>query len=116
MDVSKEKSNVYDLHVSCRINGHRAVALIDSGSTHDFISEDFARKISLATDVLPETSHVKLADGSSMSRPLEVALFVKVVIKDFNDIQQLTGYPLTKYDVILGKLWQTRHNPKINFD
>ena len=35
----------HDLHVvNGKVNGHQATMLIDCGSTHDFVSERFARK------------------------------------------------------------------------
>ena len=42
-------SDLYMLRVHGRVNGHKALILLDSGSTHDFVSEDFVRKHHLET-------------------------------------------------------------------
>ena len=42
--------------------------LIDSGSTHDFISEDFVKRHSLATTSGPDDIRITLADGFTTSR------------------------------------------------
>ena len=39
------------LRVEGKINGRRALMLIDSGSTHDFIAEQFARRVNLPTEI-----------------------------------------------------------------
>ena len=41
--------------------------LIDSGSTHDFISEKFIKKHGISTKKSSDVSNVTLADGSSRS-------------------------------------------------
>ena len=103
------------LRVEGRINGRRAIMLIDSGSTHDFISEAFVQRNGLVTESKDETLKVTLADGSSTSSGLQRTGPVKVIVKDFSDTQSFTVFPLSRYDAILGKPWLTRHNPDINF-
>eukprot|EP00117_Sycon_ciliatum_P013514 scpid102427/ scgid14152/ len=102
-------------HLEGRINGRRAVMLIDSGSTHDFISEALVQKYSLPTDKSENMLKVKLADGSTSSRPMQTLGSLNVVVKDFSDVQDFTVFPLSRYNVILGKLWLTQHNPEANY-
>ena len=66
-NVSVKASYEHDLlHVEGKVNGRRAVMLIDSGSTHDFIAEGFARQHQLLTDVSAgKDLQLTLADGSS---------------------------------------------------
>ena len=46
----------------------RTTILIDSVSTHDFISEDFVKRHNLATTSGPDDIRITLADGSTTSR------------------------------------------------
>ena len=103
------------LRVKGKVNGRRATTLIDSRSTHDFISGSFVQSNNMTTHLEPETLHVTLADGSSSSRHLQTVGPLRVVIKDFSDDQLFTVFPLTRCDIILGKPWLTRNNPTINY-
>ena len=66
------------LRVEGKINGRRALMLIDSGSTHDFIAEQFARRVNLPTEIGSEIGsenlNVTLADGASSSFPMETTM------------------------------------------
>ena len=85
------------LLVQGKINGRRATMLIDSGSTHDFISEDFIKRHSLATTSGPDDIRITLADSSNTSRKIVTTGDVKVVVKDFSDTQHYTVIPLFRY-------------------
>jgi len=113
---SSANSREHDLlRVEGKINGCYAVMLIDSGSTHDFISEEFVQRSGIETRTSPDALHVMLADGTSSSSRLETTGPLKVIVKDFSETQSFTVFPLSRYDAILGKPWLTRHNPSINF-
>ena len=103
------------LCVTGKVNGRKATMLIDSGSTHDFLSSEFVRRHNLKTDTATKELKVTLADGSSRTQPLETAGPVKVVVADFSETQTFTVLPLARYDAILGMPWLSRHNPTIDF-
>ena len=103
------------LLVQGKINGRRATMLIDSVSTHDFISEIFVKRHSLATTRGPDDIRITLANGFTNSRQIVITGDVKVVVKDFSETQHFTVFPLFRYDAIRGKLWLFRNNPNINF-
>lgn len=69
------------LCVEGKINGRRARMLIDSGSTHDFIAENFARRHNLSTETESENLCVTLADGSTSSQPMVTTDTLKVVVR-----------------------------------
>ena len=102
------------LLVQGKINGRRATMLIDSGSMHDFISEDFVKRHSLAATSGPDDIRVTLVDGSTTSRQIVTTGDVKVVVKDFSETQHFTVIPLFPYDTILGKPWLFRNNSNID--
>ena len=61
-----KKTTEHDLlRIEGKINGRKAWMLIDSGSTHDFISFDFARKNNLEIDSQDGSVGVSLANGRS---------------------------------------------------
>ena len=103
------------LRVEGRINGRKAVMLIDCGSTHDFISESFVQRHEIRTELGSESLQVTLADGRKTSLDLKTTNALRVVVKDFKDEQHFTIFPLVHYDAILGKPWLTRNNPTIDF-
>ena len=92
------------LRIEGKINGRRALMLIDSGSTHDFISLDFAEKNNLEMDSLEGSLCVSLANGRNRQYP-SLQTSVKVVVGSFGEQRTFGVIPLTRYDVILGKPW-----------
>ena len=114
--VSLDRGTDHELlKVQGKINGRPATMLIDSGSTHDFLADQFVKKNNIRTKSCPESLTVTLADGSASTRTWETTDSLKVIVSDFRDEQEFTVFPLTHYDAILGKPWLTRNNPSINF-
>ena len=103
------------LRLNGKINGCQAHMLLDSGSTHDFVSAEFVRRHEIPTEPGKGTFKVTLADGTSSEHQHQVTQQVKVVVGDFSEQRRFTILPTCSVDVILGKPWLTRHNPDINF-
>ena len=101
------------LLIEGRISGHKAIFLVDSGSTHDFLSEDFVHKHNIQK--VDDTLHVTLADGSTSEQPLCKTGDLKVNMDGHGERQSFTVFSLQRYDAFLGKPWLTRHNPGIDF-
>lgn len=103
------------LIVTVRINDWTARALIDSGATHNFVSEQWIGKAHLPTEVTGGILAVTLADGRQLTvrevRTKELACSVS----GFQWTDSLTVIPMTHYDLVLGKPWLTDHNPSIDF-
>ena len=72
-NISVKSSNEHELlPVEDKVNGRRAVMLIDSDSTHDFIAEGFVRQYQLLNDVSGgKDLLVTLSDGSFKSHRVE---------------------------------------------
>src|SRR5258708_34798207 len=97
-------------------HAHPFIALLDSGSSHCFVDEVFAKKNKLALTKLPSTILLQLFDRSAR-----------------NSISHKTNIPLTfstgkthwmefyvtkldkGYSVVLGYDWLVCHNPSINW-
>ena len=103
------------LRVHGRVNGHKALILLDSGSTHDFVSEDFVRKHHLETQTGDDVFTVTLADGTTNTRPHVSTKPLHLASPDLGEEQTFTVFPLSRYDVILGKPWLTKNNPTVNY-
>ena len=96
------------------VNTCKAVVMVDSGSTGDFISEQFVRKYKLVSRCYERVRKVWLADGKEHT----IASYVdsSVRIGELHEKTELAVIPLAGYDVILGIPWLKRHNPVINWD
>lgn len=85
------------------IGNHNLLALVDSGSTHNFISEKAAQRLKLK--LTPTTPFsVKIANGSPLRcrRRYEE---VKLQIGDANFTVALHTLPLVGLDMVLGVTW-----------
>ena len=103
------------LRVHGRVNGHKALILLDSGSTHDFMSADFVHKHNLETQTTGGVFTITLADGTTNRQQHTLTQPVHLVLPDLREEQTFTVFPLSRYDVILGKPWLAKNNPLINY-
>ena len=82
------------------VHGHRLVALLDSGSTHNFINADLLRRLHLSTAPHP-TMRVLVANGDRV--PCEgVARGVSLAIGTEEFTISCYGISLGGFDLILG--------------
>ena len=58
---------------------------------------------------------VTLADGRTTSETRMCTVTLTVKIADDSEKQSFTVFPLARYDIILGRPWLAKNNPKINF-
>src|SRR6266436_1144187 len=92
------------------------IALLDSGSSHCFVDEVFAKKNKIALTKLPSTILLQLFDGSawnSVSHKTHIPLTFST-----GETHQMEFY-ITKldkgYSVVLSYDWLACHNPSINW-
>jgi hypothetical protein len=95
------------------VDKHRAIVMVDSGSTGDFISEKLVQRCKLYKRKYESAKTVWLADGKEHI----IQSYVDSTIKlgDLIERVELAVIPLVGYDVILGIPWLTRHNPAIDW-
>src|SRR5258705_4271740 len=97
-------------------HAHPFVALLDSGSSHCFVDELFAKKNKLSLSNLPSTIPLRLFDGStwnSISHKTTIPLTFST-----SETHQMEFY-VTKldkgYSIVLGYDWLVCHNPSIDW-
>ena len=82
------------------VHGHRLVALLDSGSTHNFINADLMRRLRLSTVPHP-SMRVLVANGDHLSRE-GVARDIALAIGGEEFTISCFGINLGGFDLILG--------------
>jgi hypothetical protein len=103
-EISVEAMQGIDHHATMRLRGFIAdqevYMLIDSGSSHCFISEACAARI-LGHQQLQETVQVKVANGQYIQCSHEIP----------NQLWHIQGVTFTSYDVIVGMDWLSVNSP-----
>ena len=89
-------------------------ALIDSGSSGDFISSTFVQNHNIPTQPSPHTNVVILADGTKQATSNMVTA-ASLSIANYSAAVDLMVLPLSQYDIILGMPWLERTNPRIDW-
>lgn len=91
------------------VKGRRAIALVDSGSTHSFMDATFASKASCEITELPLQTVLIAGGGELFSGGMVKNCPYKVGKESFSNQFQLLE--LQTYDVILGCDWIFQHSP-----
>ncbi|XP_063938080.1 uncharacterized protein LOC135147942 [Daucus carota subsp. sativus] len=95
------------------IQGHLVNILVDSGSTHDFMSQNLAKRLQLKTNPCAPFS-ITVADGNKVQCNTTVEP-VKWSMADEVFSTNMHLIPLGGYDIILGAQWMTTVSP-VTFD
>ena len=94
-------------------NGYPARFLVDSGATHDFVSQKFVDS-QMPTQATTCISHtVQWADGRASKAEQELS--GRLQLGTFFEQRSLLVSPIEGYDIVLGKPWLTTHNPLIDW-
>ena len=92
-----------------KFHATEVVMLVDSGSTHSFISESLAAQWS-QWSALPSPIQVRVANGSILLCTHELPK-CPVWIDGYCFLLNLRVLPLNCYDIILGMDWLEQHSP-----
>jgi hypothetical protein len=96
------------------INGKSAWILLDTGSSHDFISEKFVEQHRLSVSPTTSGQKVTLADGSGQTPKGRVPR-TQLNVGEHNYIIDFTVLPLSRYDAILGMDFMQKYQPRIHW-
>ena len=120
-DEAVEEAPTYSLHAVAGVRAHDSlqfcvlvagvplIALLDNGSTHNFISEGVAQQIGLPIQSRPRlTTTVANSERVSCTGVLHCAAFT---IEGAPSTADLFVMPLAGYDVVLGTQWMTGLGP-----
>src|SRR3981081_3153056 len=101
------------IKLSGLVNKCKAVMMVDSGSTGDFVSEAYVSKYRMHRKSYESSKTVWLADGKHHTVTSYIVCGIN--IGGLAESVELAIIPLVGYDVILGTPWLQRHNPSINW-
>ena len=95
------------------VNSSTAVVMVDSGSTGDFIREEYVREHGIPVRQYERPKSVWLADGKqhTVTHYTECVMHLGDIVESI----MLSVIPLVGYDVIVGTTWLKQHNPSINW-
>ena len=93
-----------------------ARAQIDSGATHNFVSESWIERSKAAMHQTGRTIAVTLANGRrQVNLERKTLKSQKWCISELCWQESMTVVPLLGYGMILGNSWLAEHNPDIDF-
>ena len=95
-NVSHENNLNELLRFKGRVEGHEAIILLDSGSSHDFISVDFVHKHRISTENLGDQFTLTIADGRTSSTAQTRTVPLNLVLLNLREKVAFTVFPLTK--------------------
>lgn len=113
MQITKHNANSDLLIYEGRVGGARVKVLVDPGATHNFVSTELVKKLSLKTIPKTTSDSVRFADGS-VAASNEAAL-LDFTLGEFPDSDVFNTLQLASFDLIVGKPWLRRHDPKISW-
>jgi hypothetical protein len=97
------------LSVMVQINGHQAVALIDSGSTTTFLDSEFVKKTTLP--IKHTSAHTVLVAGGGELQSAGYIPNCTFKIQNTEFTYDCKILPLKGYDMVLGANWLKHHGP-----
>lgn len=111
MTRDKEMSDLFTLDGI--VKGHRIKILVDSGANGEFISTNLANALKLHTVSKLTPDAVRMANGQELRSSSVTRL--SYTIKNYHDADTFHIVDLEGFDMVLGKPWLTRINPKIDW-
>jgi hypothetical protein len=102
------------IQFSGECQGHPIVLLVDSGSSHSFVSSTLAEQLS-GISPLPHPVTVQVADGGNVSCS-QFFSSISWSVQGYTFFTDFRVFPLKTYDAVLGMDWLEQFSPmKINW-
>ena len=93
------------------VDGHRTIALIDSGADGNFASESFVKSQGIATRSRREgTYKLTVADGSPLPKVERETIPLLLAIQQHYEEIVLDVIDMASHDIVLGMPWLRKHN------
>ncbi|QRV96832.1 Retrotransposable element Tf2 protein [Ceratobasidium sp. AG-Ba] len=92
-------------------------AMLDSGASSIFISQNIVRNFQLFKKKLDKPCRLKVIDGREIKSG-RVEHYVTLNLKIFDNEEEVDAYVVNvgNHDLVLGMAWLKRHNPAIDWD
>jgi RNase H-like domain found in reverse transcriptase/Reverse transcriptase (RNA-dependent DNA polymerase)/Integrase zinc binding domain/Chromo (CHRromatin Organisation MOdifier) domain/Retroviral aspartyl protease len=100
------------VYIDLLLNNKPCRALLDSGSTDNFISKSLVTRMGLQTQANEEQFRIKFADGRACQ--CDSVVSVAVSFQEMRETMIFNVAPLDQ-QLILGKTWLRKHNPSIDW-
>ncbi len=108
--------NDVEMAFEVEVNGTPAVALLDPGASHIFLSKECASQCGLTVSGREETS-VQLGDGSMIAALGTTTSHIQM--EEIESEEVCYTVPITsRYErpyIIIGRSWLRKHNPEIDW-
>ena len=98
-----------------RVGKTIATCLIDSGTTHNFITENWVEKAKLTTMDSSEQIAIMLADDRDLVHKQRTACVLSLDVGGYLWRHTFTVILMAEYDIILDKPWHSDNQPQIQF-
>ena len=98
-----------------RVGKTIATCLIDSGTTHNFITENCVEKAKQTTMESSEQIAITLTDGRDLVLKQRTTSVLSLDLGGYLWRQTFTVILMAEYDIILGKPWHSDNQPHIQF-
>src|SRR6202021_1696855 len=94
----------------------RSAALLDSGSTHNFVDRKFVELHSLQTYLMDQPRELLLADGRpSAGGSITHRVLLPIRLDRHSEIVELFVADINRHPLVLGMPWLTLHNPQVHW-
>uniref|UniRef100_A0A453JN23 Uncharacterized protein n=1 Tax=Aegilops tauschii subsp. strangulata TaxID=200361 RepID=A0A453JN23_AEGTS len=97
------------MRLRAQVGDQVMLLLVDSGSTHSFVSESFLSRLSVQTEPLPPVS-VRVANGQRLHCD-KIVISLPWEVSGHTFHTDLRVLQLSAYDGVLGMDWLSQHSP-----
>ena len=112
--VSSDRERGELVRIKANVDGHKAVVMVDGGSTGDFIDPEFVRSHGVKTTPYVKPKCVVLADGTPYV--CKYYTVVRISMGKLSELRRFDIIPLSGYNIIAGIPWLRTHNPVFDWN
>lgn len=110
----RKKTGLISLPVS--INGHRTMAMLDSGASGNFMSPTAVERLGIRTRRKAQPVELTAVDGSQLPGVDRETVSVPMILQQHHESIVFDIMPMARHGVIIGITWLRDHNPRIDWN